>query len=80
MAHDLLVCSRCGNLRSECGDPTIDWHPNESTCYASASREWGWRKLREKYKDDPPGTQGLHDLDGVAVYTTRDAPEVDLFA
>ena len=80
MAHDMLVCSRCGNLRSECSDSTIDWHPNESTCWATASRDWGWRRLHEKYADDPPGTAALHDLDGVAVYVTRDAPEVDNFA
>lgn len=75
LAEDLLVCSRCGNLRSVCSDPSIDWHPQTSTCWASASVEWGMRVLQEKHKGEGREVgPGLHPLDGVSVYATDSNP------
>lgn len=79
MAHDALVCPRCGNLRSECSDPTRDWHPHADTCWATATREWGARRLAEKHKDDEPNGDTLHPLDGVSVYAAPFAPDHDDF-
>jgi hypothetical protein len=77
MAHDELVCPRCGNLRSECSDPTIDWHPHESVCWASATRDWGMRVLRDKHETKKPGAAALHPLDGVTVFVSQQEPEGD---
>lgn len=74
MAHADLVCSRCGNLRSECSDPDRDWHVRDSVCYASATSAWGLRQLEEKHKARPLLGPQLHPLDGVSVYVTSDAP------
>lgn len=64
------MCS-CGNLRSVCSDPSIDWHPQTSVCYASASVAWGQRRLREKHPKVPDGkSESLHPLDGVSVWVT----------
>ena len=75
-----LVCPSCGNLRSECSDPSIDWHPHTSVCYATATREWGIRKLQEKHKNVEPSSNALHPLDGVSVYVATVPPEDDEFA
>ena len=77
MAHDALVCRSCGNLISECSDPERDWHPHLSTCYATASRQWGRRVLDKKFEKRKPDTDGLHPLDGASVYVTPFAPEGD---
>lgn len=74
MAHDDLVCPRCGNLRSECSDPDVDWHPHESVCWATASRDWGVRRLHSKHEGKKPNPDALHPLDGVAVYVSQQAP------
>lgn len=77
LAHDALVCKRCGNLISVCSDPTRDWHPRESTCYPTATREWGLRVLGER-RPEKPSTEGLHDNDGVAVWVSEEPiPEGD---
>lgn len=64
------MCRRCGNLRSECSDPSRDWFPQEAVCWASATVEFGQRELHEFYKDVKPLPGALHPLDGVAVYAT----------
>lgn len=74
MAYYALTCPRCGNLRSECSDETRDWHPQESICWAAATREWGERRLREEHKDFDPkardhrGELLMSPLDGVHVW------------
>lgn len=80
MAHDELVCPSCGNLRAECSDPARDWHPHTVTCWATASREWGARRLQDKHKDEQPGPMDLHPLDGVSVFAAPVPPEFDEFA
>lgn len=77
MAHKTLVCPSCGNLRSVCSDPTRDWHPNTTTCWATATLEWGQRVVSERHKDKPLDGAELHPLDGVRMYVTEDAPEDD---
>lgn len=76
------MCSRCGNLVSVCSDPTLDWHPSTVTCWASASVEWGWRRLRKKHPAKDEDGDALHPLDGVRVHASRQQPEpeVDEFA
>lgn len=82
MAHDAMICSSCGNLVTECSDPNIDWHPATKTCYATASQQWGIRRLRDKHKGHDPAANphALHPLDGVALYVSRNAPENDPLA
>lgn len=80
MAHHDLVCPSCGNLRSECSDPSIDWHPRKSVCWASASRQWGARRLGEKYRTKKVDPGALHPLDGVSVWVSQVEPEEDEFA
>lgn len=77
MAYEAEVCSSCGNLRSVCSDPNIDWHPRISTCYATASREWGDRRLAEKYKDWKSDSVHDHPLDGVTVWVSQEPPSED---
>lgn len=77
MANDELVCSSCGNLLSECRDPSIDWHGHESVCWATATRDWWMRRLQDEHKDATPGPEALHPLDGVAVWASRIPPEGD---
>lgn len=60
-----------------CSDPTRDWHPRTATCWATASREWGMRRLAKLYEDEKPSDEALHPLDGVAVYVTQEPPEGD---
>ena len=71
------MCSSCGNLRSECSDPAIDWHPHEAVCWATASRDWGIRRLQEKHKNAKPSTDALHPLDGVLVWVSQFPPADD---
>lgn len=82
MAHDALVCRKCGNLRSVCSDPAVDWHPHSDTCYATATAEWGIRRLQAKHEKEQRDGAGLHPLDGVSVFTSQfaPAPEADEFA
>ncbi|GEB17220.1 hypothetical protein GUY44_11910 [Pimelobacter simplex] len=68
------VCPSCGNLRSTCSDPTIDWHPRTSVCYATAAVQWGQRRLQKKW-GDKAAEDGASPLDGVAIYATDQAPE-----
>ena len=77
MGHDVLVCSECGNLRSECSDPERDWHPRQGVCYATATVKWGWRRLEEKHKDEAYTPEALHSLDGVLVGASEFPPEGD---
>ena len=55
LAYDELVCPRCGNLVADCSDPTRDWHPRTSVCWASATREWaeGWLRKQHQKEDLP---------------------------
>lgn len=80
MAHDEMVCPSCGNLRSECSDPDVDWHPHTSVCWASATQAWGVRRLQDKHKDVDPSPFALHPLDGVSVGVATVPPEDDEFA
>lgn len=80
LAYEALVCSRCGNLKSVCSDPDVDWHPDTTVCWASASVEWGWRRLHKKHPPEEKHTDGLHELDGVRVYASQQEPETDRFA
>ena len=70
LAYFAEVCPNCGNLRSECSDPSRDWYPQESVCWASAQVAAGTRDLREHYKDEEFRTGHLHSLDGVSVFAT----------
>lgn len=71
-----MVCSQCGNLRSVCSDPAVDWHPQESVCWASATQQWGIRRLRIKHKDFDPdalddrGEPLMDPRDGVSVWVS----------
>lgn len=82
LAASDLICARCGNLRSLCSDPAIDWHPQESVCWVTATQEWGWRRLHNKHKDfktdtlDDRGEPPMSPLDGLSVWVT----DVDLEA
>lgn len=80
LAYEALVCSRCGNLTSVCSDPNVEWHPDTTTCWASASVEWGWRRLKKLHPAEEEVTGALHPLDGVRVYAAQTPPEVDEFA
>jgi hypothetical protein len=83
MAHDALVCRKCGNLQSVCSNPDLDWHPHTNICYPTATAEWGVRRLQAKHeKKDHNDQAGLHPLDGVSVFTSQfaPAPEDDEFA
>ena len=71
------MCPRCGNLRAECSDETIDWHPRTSVCWATATREWAWERLRERHKGEKVDPQALHPLDGHWVWVSTEAPPLD---
>lgn len=79
LAHHELVCPRCGNLRSVCSDPSVDWHPHSVVCWPSATAEWGLRRLQRIHKSVKADGDGLHPLDGVRVVAAPVAPEVDEF-
>lgn len=70
LAEDELVCERCGNLRSVCGDPEIGLYPQRSMCYVTAAEAVTWRRLREKHKKNEPGT-APHPLDGLSVWMSE---------
>ena len=70
LAEDELVCPSCGNLRSVCEDPEIGWYPQRSVCYYTAAQEVTQRRLREKHKDNEPGT-APHPLDGMRVWLSE---------
>jgi hypothetical protein len=55
LAYDEMVCPQCGNLVADCSDPTRDWHPRTSVCWASATREWaeGWLRKQNPDEDLP---------------------------
>jgi hypothetical protein len=77
--EDALVCRRCGNLISVCSDPNLDWHPNTTTCWPSASAEWGWRRLRKMHPLAEEVGDALHPLDGARVYSSQEQPLDDPF-
>lgn len=68
------MCPRCGNLRAECSDDSIEWHPRTSVCWASATTDWAKGVLRERYKDAKPADGALHPLDGRWVWVSTEAP------
>lgn len=76
------MCPSCGNLRSVCSDPSIDWHPRTSVCYAAATREWGRRILEKRHEKAKTPATALGPLDGKSVFVTEDppTPEEDEFA
>ena len=80
LAYDAEVCPNCGNLRSVCSDPSIDWHPHTSTCWAGATRDWGVRRFQEKHKDEPFEPTKIHSTEGVSIWVSQTPPEVDEFA
>ncbi len=71
------MCARCGNLRSECSDPAIDWHPRTSVCWASASSEWAKRRLQAKHAEAKVSDDALHPLDGRWVWVSSVPPDGD---
>lgn len=80
LAHDELVCRRCGNLRTVCSNPSIDWHAHTSVCWPSATAEWGNRRFRELHEDDKKSAGQLRETDGVVVFPSTLEPEFDPFA
>lgn len=82
LAYEDEVCPRCGNLRSECSDEDVDWYPRTAVCFASATSEWAWRRLRKRHESDDPPEHALGELDGrwVWVSPVAPAPEADEFA
>lgn len=71
------MCPRCGNLRSECSNPDVDWHPRTSTCFATATTEWARRRLDAKYEGVKVGEDALHPLEGVTVWVSEVPPDDD---
>lgn len=71
LAHHDLICPDCGNLRSICSDPTRQWYVNRRMCFATAARSLMWRAVREKHKDNEPGTKALHPLDGMDLWASE---------
>lgn len=69
LAGQALICPRCGNLKSVCSNPDIDWHPQEDYCYAVAAVQWRWRKLHEEYPAELK-IDGAHALDGINVWAS----------
>lgn len=65
LAH-VLVC-RCGNLRSVCSNPDIDWHPYENVCWATAAADWKVRQLRAEHTRDKRDDTEPWPLDGLTV-------------
>jgi hypothetical protein len=76
LAAASLICGRCGNLRSVCSDASIDWHPQESVCYPTGTREWGVRRVQAKHKNFKPdatderGELLMSPLDGLTVWVS----------
>lgn len=73
MAFESEVCPSCGNLRSVCSDPSIDWHPRTTVCYWAAAVEWGRRQYEKKYGNEKTAL-GATPLDGIGIYATDQAP------
>lgn len=51
-----LICPKCGNPRELCSDPTRQWYPQLSTCYAKAAEEvadWRFKQKHERAKRTP---------------------------
>lgn len=66
--HAELVCPRCGNLREVCSDPEVGYYPQRDVCYSTAAHELTMRRLKSKHKDNEPGPDEFHPLDGVRVW------------
>lgn len=77
MARDAMICPRCGNLRSECEDPSVDWHPRTAVCWASGSQEWAKRLLHEAHEKDKPERGEMHALEGRWVWVSQIKPNPD---
>lgn len=71
LAYFAEVCPSCGNLRSVCSDPSRDWFPQRTMCYATASRDLVIRRLRKKHEKKEPGTKDLHPFDGMDVWVSE---------
>lgn len=54
-----------------CSDPSIDWHPQESVCWPTATLEWGKRRLQKKHEKTEVGDDELHPLDGVGLWVSQ---------
>ena len=74
LAYDQLVCPQCGNLREECADEMVEWHPRTDVCHATAAQQWGQRVLQEKYAKVEAGPLERRYLDARWVYVTRQEP------
>lgn len=74
LAYDELVCPRCGNLRAECENPDLDWHPRTSVCWAMATEEWAGRRLQARHEGEKVSDDALHPLDGRWVWVSTVAP------
>lgn len=46
-------------------------------CWATATREWAWERLRERHKGEKVDPQALHPLDGHWVWVSTEAPPLD---
>ncbi len=69
-AYDELVCDRCGNLRSVCHNPDIEWFPQRDMCYPTADLEVARRRLAAKHEKNKPGSKP-HPLDGMRVWMSQ---------
>lgn len=69
-----LVCSSCGNLRSVCSNPAVDWYPQRDVCYATAAREMTWRRLERKHEknDRAKALTQAHPFDGLSVWVSSE--------
>lgn len=75
------VCRECGNLKSVCSDPTVQYYPQRSYCYASAAREQIWRRTRKAYKHPDADAAEPHITDGLAWWMSLHdlTPDDDFF-
>jgi len=66
------VCPSCGNLRSECSDPNIDWHPRSTVCWNTATQGWAWGQIHERYKNHPKDV--LNPVPGAMLWLAQSEP------
>lgn len=72
------MCTRCGNLRSVCSDPNLDWHAHTSTCWPSATVDWTLRRMRDRdSRATHVGDHALRETDGVTVFASQVEAEDD---
>lgn len=77
VARAELICRQCGNLRSECSDPAIDWHPRTTVCWASASTQLALRYVNDKHGKTERSPNALHPTDGLSVFVSQVPPAED---